>query len=1801
MYSPGEGGEPRVPVLPHVRIVPSGAANGATLRATLLVTPDACPKGDPSASLLSMQDWPSDIFGYLATGRDGPEPGSVWVEVVGVEACVDGAKPDLAGLCRRAGRVQARVRGLTGARSVDARDRDDLVPLWRQSVLGPDNPSKAPWHGLAEKISTSLEGSGVKAGKIEDEYAAVTPAGEGSFGRAGQLVPQTAGASPKIDAIIEVPHADLALALEFQRVDELRLSIEECYGRIGARAAAERARTPDRPQPDRPKPHDENIDDEVRRARIEQHKALSPKLAESCKMASRAYVREIARLRSPTCAAPSPDVAWANALSPGGAVDSDGRDARFDASVDAHRYATWPQYADNGATSSTNGDDDVARNFFALQSHPSLARAFGLAFEVEIELADLQDNIGMARYLFLSVPLGDSFDAACGTSSTRDRVWTLAKLVGRAEGWHFWPVTEEEVHAALLAPPVPTTLNQFEGVLVMGAGVSADPAKHWPRYDLTTLDVRTATELEARRREARAEVPNPDFRGDDLAFGTTLQTPGITILCRSAQADVARGLARRTAKSEPPASASASAPAIGCAVVPDPATGRGHVVLDAEDLTIGYRLAVGIPRAGGGTEWRPLMNRYIRFGAGNEAAGAIVERVLGKLVGVSGSSERVAIESAFLATPSRLVPTGDGNSEAVTDQAVATWPGEPMGVDCGAVARGPVRVKDNFPFGRELNLPEAGRRRSRGDLSVSLRHGWPYRVALPVVYSGGVSLPLAALPEEDRRGTDEADIAARLFYPPLAVVQDVPGGRAFFRALRQARIAAPLVLLPAGHATRTAVPGPLGPRFVRGDRVCGPMGYEQGAEMVVRSLIDLSAVQRSDRRITCRQTPDMAQRLVLVPSLPLDDVARHGVFDRRRVEGARPLGAFPSLQFSEGEEHFPVTRTTRIEGIDGRRFTQRRSIDGSPSAERFALPEAVLGDAVFARGSSRQSSYYPDPAADAIAVGLRRVGEAGYLPGGPVLIPVLESRTYPDVLPVLLTLVKTPESRRSLPVVEIGDVVSGPRAGRRVRFDPGRLDDVTRGSGYPAQEVRLALAAGEEFEVDLWCVPSPERLAREFSLIQSLGMALAQSAKVDVKCDLATILAGAKACLPCEMAEEVAAGAAQCFAGDVACVGPGGVVAPSMSALLALAVVVHRRLACHPIPEIASVGTVRAVHACNRAFDDPVIVGLGDADPFPAPAFDPATRVPAGAMQPLMAFRPNPPGRSEAEDSLPPPGPIDVAAPRSTRLVMSGDVAIDLSTNDTIEVVAKVALPGSSAFDDPTRGRSLAQRQAGTWPKRLNLDGTLIQVNGLDQHVAAGELFGFDVAPDGRVTHPSFRVTLLRVENLPRHVSNGRISLRQCFEETFDGTELAGARVTHRHQFPDGKARIMEVWVNALSRTAGRMRTTDRLATGSDPWLSGQGLIFQREEAIPGEALPPATMENASGKANDGGPGGVTVILPATVVPAVCDARAPDPCFQWKDGDVRDGERVTEVWRRRKALLYVPLGRPWFTCGQGERVGIVLWPPVQDMPEFALPNRVRIPPHDAGQSPREVDVTGFTDDDLGPGGAFVTRRGADPVKGGGSEKTVFMSLRDLPDAGRPKGHARHAECVEMVEMPLTDEASASDGGPRMMVSLVTYEPRFNPESEEWYIVVETTELKAPDAFVRLGLVRYQPNAPKPRRCSRPVVQWAQPLPLRRASARRGPEEGSLVVEMHGKAFTRRKRASDLAQDAYAAMAAPCMKVTLFEQLGDARLRVLPPTGSSDDEAGGYHLCKPSAGADGSHWQLLLGRNELSGPRESSRC
>src|SRR6202042_3611252 len=71
----------------------------------------------------------------------------------------------------------------------------------------------------------------------------------------------------------------------------------------------------------------------------------------------------------------------------------------------------------------------------------------------------------------------------------------------------------------------------------------------------------------------------------------------------------------------------------------------------------------------------------------------------------------------------------------------------------------------------------------------------------------------------------------------------------------------------------------------------------------------------------------------------------------------------------------------------------------------------------------------------------------------------------------------------------------------------------------------------------------------------------------------------------------------------------------------------------------------------------------------------------------------------------------------------------------------------------------------------------------------------------------------------------------------------------------------------------------------------------------------------------------VAAWLPATVRPAEPAARSPQPVFLWiTDPEVtRPGEVTRRV--RRRTLIRIPLSRPWFSSGEDERLGIVVWPP----------------------------------------------------------------------------------------------------------------------------------------------------------------------------------------------------------------------------------------------------------------------------------
>jgi hypothetical protein len=105
------------------------------------------------------------------------------------------------------------------------------------------------------------------------------------------------------------------------------------------------------------------------------------------------------------------------------------------------------------------------------------------------------------------------------------------------------------------------------------------------------------------------------------------------------------------------------------------------------------------------------------------------------------------------------------------------------------------------------------------------------------------------------------------------------------------------------------------------------------------------------------------------------------------------------------------------------------------------------------------------------------------------------------------------------------------------------------------------------------------------------------------------------------------------------------------------------------------------------------------------------------------------------------------------------------------------------------------------------------------------------------------------------------------------------------------------------------------------------------------------------------------------------------------------------------------------------------------------------------------------DEDLGPGGAWITRWGADPLNDTPVDPAHFGPLID------PKLIEANGERVPRAQMPIPVEGASevpgvalttgSSRGPApqaepdsfLPVALQTYEPRFDPQEELWYVDV----------------------------------------------------------------------------------------------------------------------------------------------------
>jgi hypothetical protein len=125
-----------------------------------------------------------------------------------------------------------------------------------------------------------------------------------------------------------------------------------------------------------------------------------------------------------------------------------------------------------------------------------------------------------------------------------------------------------------------------------------------------------------------------------------------------------------------------------------------------------------------------------------------------------------------------------------------------------------------------------------------------------------------------------------------------------------------------------------------------------------------------------------------------------------------------------------------------------------------------------------------------------------------------------------------------------------------------------------------------------------------------------------------------------------------------------------------------------------------------------------------------------------------------------------------------------------------------------------------------------------------------------------------------------------------------------------------------------------------------------------------------------------------------------------------------------------------------------------------------------------------------------------------------------PQGGPARAHdPRFVPSVWMPVKAASDDDQQNTGPVSWMeVSLLTFEPYFDIDAEEWFVDVPISVMRASDPFIRFGLVRYQDNAliaaagdPRERRVqvSTPVRVWTQ-LPPRRDVEVRGRTEGGYL-------------------------------------------------------------------------------------------
>jgi hypothetical protein len=1436
-------------------------------------------------------------------------------------------------------------------------------------------------------------------------------------------------------------------------------------------------------------------------------------------------------------------------------------------------------------------DEQVQQRLFAITAMPSLARLFNLVVDVEFDMAkftsaitnyppigeehgavdrwgELAENAKLApiqtshpHYMLLTTNLCRDDNNASGVPY----VWTYAKFRpppkdSKRDPGHFWPCSREEVDIQLYAvqKKLPNAgiresnaVFQYDGVVDLGVVYCPDGLARNPRYDIVSLDTIQTVEsdMQVDRRFKQMAGAAPGDQAPSATLGVqTRRTGGLALIDRWRQDQAVSQIA--TAKFHLDSYKRKS----------NDGSSQNSVVLDAEDMTTAYRLDVGVDTGAeneneSGMVWRSLMNRKLTFGSRLNGTDWVERAVASLYTWGEEQGSKAAVErrrradGASLSISSRIRQNAaqqgsSGENTAFVEQIMVTWHGDPLGVDC--LDPGGSTDDDASTKGAASIRPAGPRRETVGmsipasalplDISFGLedceeayrppplRYGWPYHLGLRPVYLGGVILPIeSAVPRYEQNFGNGSAFPNR----------DEFEGRRF---LRHERIEAPALTVPKAIAQAFL-------DSITDEGEPDRAAQSNGGSCILRTW-RASKVPPKE--------PDATVRILFPPVMQLNEAMLHGVFDSDPGEQAivdgqkmiRPKDGLKSLDFS------------------GDRGAKAAQLGGFPHSTNEKNPDGTpRGPAVFRLGGdskTRRIPFYPDPAASSYVVAARRAGsDDDYLEGAPIIVPVNgKGVQYPNVFPLALEIRKRTTSRdkpatRHTEIFPHGPVVA--------HADPSGAI-AAGGGGLAVQHLVAELAPGEDFEIDVWCMPSREELLDKFDIVEAVTVLLMRESAAENFADGTPNLACLSS-LARHFPGKIKGLKTEGLKSNSLC-GPGGMVLPHDTVIGLVADKIIDVLCCRPMSELSAVTTLHAVHAVDQplappefmldpSLQGPQFVRLNDdmlECLMAGTAHDVSCKVPGGCGK--EAVHCNDCSRiSRLINGCDWTGLSDDGA---TNAIVKAEIGVDLLTTFDVELQARMVSPASGVFDNVNRGRTAEEKARGAYrpfgwipPRALPVQWPKLTAKAIADD--SSKLFGFSVDQFGNADLQRYWAPLMRLNHLPDVPLAGRSRNTRTVDLLKEQQQSARLNPQPKRLI---EKKPPEAQNAQASAQAAQPRPQGTQAKYIQPFRDGlaRKLELQLVATSRFSNLFP-DIEDPTGRLSFSQT--VSAWLPATKRPDPLSARSLRPAFTWIHGGSKP---APSIWNSngtrnvatavRHCAIRLPFDRPHFTSGEGERVGVVIWPP--DLmfgadPEDIEKDKVRRSEQDGRTL--HLDAA-FSDSDLGPGGDYVTRWGADPVRRGPRPKGWLIPAKAFIDAGNPDVEF---EPNVLMPVPKKPDASASNSGGAnandsgvaktdgngassgssganpssdtagrefMLVSLLTYEPRFDIDFERWYIDVHIDANQVPEPFIRLGLVRFQKHARRELQVSEPIAEWIQIMPKRAVSVSvEAPDKSSRRTEL----------------------------------------------------------------------------------------